>query len=88
MTPTPQMPSPYDESIEAIETGRQSYMIHTVYALETLRGKRQGWLDALKELLPLLKGMLDIESRYEGLLEFKITDADKALIKQVEEVVK
>jgi hypothetical protein len=80
------MKTPYDDDIAAMEKMQPSYQQQ--HALNGLYFKRQGWLDAHEVLLPLLRGMLDIESLYEGKLEFQITDAHKALIKQVEEVVK
>ncbi|KKL84439.1 hypothetical protein LCGC14_1964740 [marine sediment metagenome] len=84
------MKTPYDDDIAAME--RKSSAVksfHWEHSMASLKGKRQGWLDAHEKLLPLLRGMLEIARYYGGSdLEDKALEEHLAIIKQVEEVVK
>ncbi|KKN14742.1 hypothetical protein LCGC14_0992950 [marine sediment metagenome] len=82
------MKTPYDQAIAELEAYPQyRHGIHWSYGLNTLKGKRQGWLDAEEKYLPLLRGMLKITEGCGLMLEHKITDEEIALLKRVEEVV-
>ena len=44
------MKTPYDQAIAEIEVKRTG--LHFDHSLNVLKGKRQGWLDCCRELLP------------------------------------
>lgn len=75
------MKTPYDQAIAEIL--REPPHNHNRYALDTLYGKRQGWLDAEEKYLPLLKGMYELVAVLNMDAEHLVTDEDAALYKQV-----
>ncbi|KKM92856.1 hypothetical protein LCGC14_1214280 [marine sediment metagenome] len=82
--------SPYDTAIDSILMLTHCGL-HERYALTTLRGKRQGWMDCEDRLQPIVKGLLELlnhDGDWCTPLESRISDAGIALIKQAEEITK
>ena len=47
------MKTPYDQAIAEIEKDCPAeFRLHRNHALDTLKGKHQGWLDCCREFLP------------------------------------
>ena len=77
--------SPYDTAIGSIDS-LQYKGLHEQHALTTLRGKRQGWMDAEDKLLPLLRGLREMQDHLEQDAEHLATQEEIELLAQVDEV--